>query len=139
MYRFLDRPAACLPEAYRFLLDAMRRWTQAARGGRCPCRALLQGFVRRGVPDALGDFGIVMATLDADAPAVLRFGLPGATVVTDDEARLLALFAGALEGAAGLTRIAAAAGGEGAAARLAIAAERVALHLARTIIVEEDE
>ena len=140
MYRFLDRTAATLPDRYRFLLDAMRLWTQAARAGRCPCRALLQGFVRHGVPDALRDFGAVMATLDAHAPAVLRFGLPGAARVTDDEARLLAMFAAALDGTpAPVRRVAASVGGEPAAARLAIAAERVALHLAGTIITEKDE
>ena len=140
MYRFLDRPVEQLAEHNRFLVAAIRQWTLAARQGRCACRALANGFARRGVPGALVHFACAMATLDADALTILVFGEPGACVVADDEARLLALFACALEGdAPRALRIADQLVPPAAVQRLATAVGMVALHLANTTIEDLDQ
>lgn len=140
MYRFLDRPMAELDEPDRFLVAAFRIWTDAARGGRCPCAALLRGFATRGVMAALGDFSIAMAALDQQALTWLRFGRIGAPDTSEDEARVLALFAAARCGAAErVRRIAATLVADDAAATLAIAAEWVTHHFATPTILENDE
>jgi hypothetical protein len=136
VYQFLDRPIALLPEPHAFLLSAMRIWVASARGGRCPCRTLLQGFVRRGVPDMLPDFGIAMAALDRDGLSRLSFAPDGATV-GEGEARALALFDAALAGGA-VRRIAAVLVAEDAVSALTLAAERVALRLCDGVFVERD-
>ena len=93
MYAYLDRHVRDLDERDLFVLSAMRGWVAAARGGRCVCHALSRGFEARAVPEVLGDFVSAMATLDHNALARLRFAPVAWPKVTDDEARLLALFA----------------------------------------------
>lgn len=140
MYRFIDRPVATLHEHHRFLLGAVRQWTMAARAGRCRCRRLSFAFAHRGVAAALPHFDIAMATLDREAGVLLRFGALDSAATTDDEARVLALFDAALAGeAARARRIAAALVDTKAATQLTTAAGLVAMHLAQTIITEEDE
>lgn len=140
MYRYLDRPVWDVPEPHRFLLAAMRLWVQQARAGRCPCRALADGFAARGIAPALRDFAMAMATLDGDATSTIRFADRGCPVVRDDEARLLALYDAALAGLPDrVRRIAATFVADDAAGRLATAVEWVALHLSDGTFVERDQ
>lgn len=143
MYRFLDRLPPNLDEHFHFLTGAMRQWTAAARGGRCPCAALAPGFGWRGVMAALLDFTKLMALLDSHALRWLRFGMPGAEHVTAAEATLLAMFAAGLEGDEGaVRRIAATLVAETAAAdvveRIATAAEWVALRFVQAPLTQRD-
>lgn len=131
MYRYLDRQVATLDEQDRFLIAAMRNWVGAAQTGRCDCRQLQHAFRARGMEDALQDFGILMATLNHEGVARLRFGARCEAGVTDDEARLLSLFATANTGP--LTRlkhVAATLVAEPAIARLAQAVDYVSTALA---------
>ena len=140
MYEFLDRRLNDLSGPHGFILSAMRLWVRVAREGQCGCRALTQGFVRAGVPEALPDFGMAMMTLDHDAMEHLRFGGPASRCpVTDDEARLLALFDAALAGVpARVRRLAAALVSADAVARLTTSIELVALRLSDGIFMERD-
>lgn len=131
MYRYLDRNVATLEEADGFLISAMRSWVGATQTGRCDCRQLHNAFRGRGMEDALQDFGILMATLNHEGLGRLRFGARCEARVTDDEARLLSLFAAANAGP--LTRlkhVAATLVAEQAIARLAQAADYVSTALA---------
>lgn len=140
MYRFIDRPVMALDGHHRFLVAAVRQWTQAARSGRCGCRALMAGFAGWGVMPALSDFGIAMLTLDRDAQRMLRFGAVGAPAVSEDEARVLALFAAAIDGErAQVGRIAAGLVSDDSVQRLVTAVEWVALRLVQGVIAEEGE
>lgn len=139
MYRFLDRPVEQLDEHHRFLVAALRRWTFAARQCRCACHALSGGFARRGVAAALPHFAILMATLDHEASMTLRFGDLDAPEVSDDEARLLALFASAIAGdAATALRQAEQLVETNAVQRVTTAAGMVAYHFAATPLAERD-
>ncbi|MBW4329261.1 hypothetical protein KY084_00015 [Stakelama sp. CBK3Z-3] len=93
MYAYLDRRVSDLAEADRFMLSAMRQWVGAARSGRCLCATLSAGFDARGVKDVLNDFGSAMAMLDRSGITRFRFAPACCRRVTDDEARLLTLFA----------------------------------------------
>ncbi len=92
MYRYLDRAIGQLAARERFLLASVRAWVAAARDGRCICSALHHGFRHHGAADALRHFSLAMAALDSEAIAPLRFGSLDFGLVTDDEARILALF-----------------------------------------------
>lgn len=133
MYRYLDRPVPSLDDRERFLLTAMRGWVHAFRAGRCNCQRLQRSFEQRGIPDALSDFGMLMATLNREGLEKLQFGNPCAAIVTSDEARLLSLFdiadAGPL---VRLKRVAATLVIDNAVGRLAQAADYVATALATT-------
>lgn len=131
MYRYLDRTIATLEEQDRFLVAAMRNWVGAVQTGRCDCRQLQHAFRTRGMEDALQDFGILMATLNHEGVGRLHFGTRCEARVTDDEARLLSLFAVAQAGP--LTRlkhVAATLVAEQAIARLAQAVDYVSTALA---------
>jgi len=131
MYRYLDRAIRRLGEPEQFLLIAMRTWVGAARAGRCCCQALQAGFARRGIAEALPDFNMLMATLDQDGFGHIRFGAAGSARVTDDEARMLALFEVAREGPiARLKRVAAGLVAEDAVGTLAQATDFVATAMA---------
>ena len=139
MYAFLDRQVWQIEEPHRFLLAAMRNWVSAARGGRCPCAAVAEGFVQRGVPLATRDFLMAMAALDRDGLGALRFGARGCACVSEDEARILGLFEAAMAGVPDRTRrIAATLVAEDAAGTLATAAEWVGVHLGGGTFVERD-
>ena len=139
MYQFLDRKVWQLDEHHRFLLAAMRLWVESARGGRCACTALADGFAARGVGAAIRDFGMATVSLDRDGIDTLRFAPRGAEAAGEDEARLLALFDAGLAGdAPRLRRIAATLVTDEAVARLATAVEWVALHLTNGVIEERD-
>ncbi len=139
MYRYLDRGVTELGEPQRFLLAAMRTWVESARGGRCACATLAAGFVHRGIGPAVRDFGIAMAALDRDARGKLRFGCRHAIVVSEDEARLLALFDAGLAGQPDrVRRIAASLVRDDAAATLSTAVEWIAIHLSDGTFMEHD-
>lgn len=133
MYRYLDRPVPSLDDRERFLLGAMRSWVSAVRTGRCDCQQMQRAFQARGIPDAISDFGMLMATLNREGLDKLHFGSPCAAIVTSDEARLLALFDVADAGPLlRLKRVAATLVVDDAVARLAQAADYVAMALATT-------
>ena len=119
MYAYLDRAVGELAEPDIFIVSALRGWVTAARSGRCACAALQHGFRLRGVTEAVRSFAVAMATIDADAIDLLRFAPVCAPHITDDEARLLALFAaGRGETSADLRRLAATMVTEDAVAQL---------------------
>ncbi len=97
MYRYLDRTLESLDRRDRLLVAAMRYWVRFMTAGRCPRGAVAPAFRNWGIEDALPDFSMAMAALNIDAQAVLRFAPVCFGRVADDEARLLALFASALE------------------------------------------
>ncbi|WP_156347862.1 hypothetical protein [Sphingomonas sp. Leaf231] len=143
MYRFLDRLPQNLDEHFHFMIGAMRQWTAAARGGRCPCGAVVVGFSWRGVTAALPDFNEMMALLDTKAARWLRFGMPGAEHVTADEAALLSMFAAALGGEVlAVRRIAATLLADHEASdageRMAKAAEWMALRFVQAPLTQRD-
>ena len=140
MYRYLDQDTTRLDEPHKFVVAAMRRWVEAARAGRCACASLRPAFARQDATSAMGDFGIAMSTLDREGLAPLRFGGRATSRVTDDEARLLALFEAARAGTSPvrLRRIAATLVADAAADRLAMAMQFVAAHLDSGVIVERD-
>jgi hypothetical protein len=76
----------------------------AARSGRCLCSALSYAFRHHGLEYALADFSTVMAALDSAAIGHLRFGSLDLERLTDDEARILALFGTARAGSLGQLR-----------------------------------
>ena len=138
MYQFLDRQVTALAEPHRFIIVAMRAWVTAARSGACPCAALSEGFAERGVTGALRDFTIAMTTLDHHGTAVFHFGPIACRCVSDDEARLLALFdAAANGGAVQVHRIAAALVKPGATRALATAVDWVMTRLQETPFAQE--
>lgn len=93
MYAYLDRPVRDLAETDLFLVSAMRGWVAAARSGRCACGALRRGFEARAVADALTNFATAMALVDRHGIGMFRLAPVAGCCVTDDEARLLSLFA----------------------------------------------
>jgi hypothetical protein len=92
MYRFLDRRRDGLARRDLFLLGAMRAWAGAAQRGCCPLDGLTERFDAVGAADAAADFAIAMAALHCDGVVPLGFAFAGYDGITDDEARLLALF-----------------------------------------------
>ncbi|WP_443970259.1 hypothetical protein [Sphingobium sp. CR28] len=133
MYTYLDRPLGALTAKERFLLASMRAWVGAARGGGCLCEALVHAFRHNGMGPALDDFCLIMATLDSAAIGHLRFGSLDLARVTDDEARILALFEVARAGPLDrLRRVSAGLVQEDAVASLAQAVDFVAIAMADT-------
>ena len=127
MYRYVDRAIGQLTAHERFLLASVRAWVAAARHRHCICAALEHGFRRHGAACALDDFTRAMAVLDSEAIAPLRFGSLDFARVTDDEARILALFDVARAGPMDrLRRVSANLVDDAAAPRLARAVDVVA-------------
>ncbi|MEI9926924.1 MAG: hypothetical protein WDN44_03445 [Sphingomonas sp.] len=92
MYRYLDRTLSQLEPPAMFLVGAMRDWVWSVGHERCPCRALIARFAAAGLGGTAFEFGTAMAILNRGALDMLRFGPPGYARISDDEARLLALF-----------------------------------------------
>lgn len=139
IYAYLDAPGASLPDRQRALLTAMRAWVAAARSGRCACGEVRAALADVEAGEGARDLGIAMATLDRDALARLRFGDRSASLVTDDEGRLLALFDAARAGQGErVRRMAASLVSEAAVPRLVAAARYVAAHLACGVDLERD-
>jgi hypothetical protein len=98
MYQFLDRKLDELGAPDAFLIGAMRMWVSWVQAGRCPCRMTSTHFTRAGLENIAGDFSMAMFTLNGDGLQQLHFAHPGCPKVRDDEARLLALFKGGVDG-----------------------------------------
>ncbi|MFT3977648.1 MAG: hypothetical protein QM688_11115 [Sphingomonas bacterium] len=98
VYAYLDRPLRSLAGNDLFLLSAMRGFVAAAHARRCVCQVLSVGFEARAIPEALPDFVTLMALLNRSGTTPLRFAPLVWPKVTDDEARVLALFALARQG-----------------------------------------
>lgn len=92
MYAFVDRPVESLANGGRFLLWAMRGWTQAAGAGDCPPRALRRGFAGMHALTALPDFHVAMALFAHDARDTLVLAPVSCRTIAEDEAILLGLW-----------------------------------------------
>lgn len=133
MYRFLDRHVADLDPSHRFLLTAMRLWTNVAANP----EAVARTFSAAGATETLCDFGIAMTTLERDSSWMLRLAPAGHGRVQEDEARLLALFDAGLAGRpVDVRRLAASLVSDDAAPRLATAVELIALRITDGVFVE---
>ena len=131
MYRFLDRPVAGLDPVDRLLIWAMRSWVAAIGAGRCPCSTLGPAFAGWRLQGLLPDFNTAMMVLNNDGQGPLHFGPVACGRVGDDEAVLLALFAGGLAGTDGqLRRIATQLAQPSAVSTLVTAVDRIAATLA---------
>ncbi|MEH6757844.1 MAG: hypothetical protein V7676_10045 [Parasphingorhabdus sp.] len=91
MYQFVDRPVPSLDYASRFFIWAMRGWVSASSLGRCPCGTLGPVFLKWQMMDALPDFTMAMAHLNASATQQLVFGQPCCGQVHEIEAVLLTI------------------------------------------------
>ena len=92
MYAFVDRPVESLCNSGRFLLWAMRGWTQAAERGLCPPRLLYRGFAAVDAQGALPDFHVAMALLGSDAAETLFLAPMPCPQISEHEAILLGLW-----------------------------------------------
>lgn len=128
MYQFLDRKLDELDAPAAFLVGAMRLWVTSVQHGRCPCRMTAAHFAKAGLGDVADDFGMAMFTLNGEGLQHLNFAHPGCPNVRDDEARLLALFAGDTQSV--LEQIAALLVDEAAVPRLVQAVSILAAHVA---------
>lgn len=94
MYEFVDRHPAALGSTSRFLLWAMRGWTQARANQACAPMTLYRGFSSAGATAALSDFHIAMILLNGDALERLTLAPMSCGRICEDEAVLLALWQG---------------------------------------------
>ena len=97
MYEFLDQRVDRLSQGSRFILWAMRNWTNAVAEGQCPPRALAPSFAGMGALDALSGVHVAMAFLNGSATQKLAV-LPNACRrIGDDEAILLTLWTDSID------------------------------------------
>lgn len=82
MYAYIDQPVDRLCNGGRFLLWAMRGWTQA----------LSPGFRSAGALAALPHFHLAMAWLNRGAHEPVAFAPMGCVIIAEDEAILLGLW-----------------------------------------------
>lgn len=125
LYDYLDRRVADLAADDVFTLSAVRTWVFAVRHGRCAQAMLRSGFASRRVADALLAFLCAMTLLDQHGHGTMRFAEVCHPGVSDDEARVLNLFAAARTADPGLIRIAASLVSDDMAMQLAGAARKV--------------
>ena len=92
MYALVDRPVESLTNSGRFLLWAMRGWTQAATRGVCPPQALRRGFAETGALAALPDFHVAMALIATGAAAPIELAPMPCVQISEHEAILLGLW-----------------------------------------------
>lgn len=92
MYGFVDRPVTSLCNGGRFLLWAMRSWTQAFHRGHCPPHAIARGFGGMGALVAVQDFHIAMALLNRDGLETISVAPLEHSLIMEHEAVLLALW-----------------------------------------------
>lgn len=91
MYDFIDRPIGVLDEGDRFLVWAMRGWTQSMAERRCPPSVLATAFDRSQLSDALPHFHLGMSVLNRDGKERMGFGAICCPQVSEAEAVILAL------------------------------------------------
>lgn len=92
MYALIDRPVTQLDNASRFLLWAMRGWTDCVARRRCPPGALGPAFAKMGALEALPHFHIFMVGLNKNALETLELAPMDCPIVGEHEAILLALW-----------------------------------------------
>ncbi len=125
LYHYLDRRVGDLADDDVFTLSAIRAWVFATRNGRCVQVMLRSGFTARRVGDALLAFMCAMTLIDRHGYGTMRFASARHPLVSDDEARVLSLFAVARGDDPVLIRIASSLVGEDMAVQLAGAATRI--------------
>jgi hypothetical protein len=91
MYQFVDQPVEHLGNGSRFVLWAMRGWTNALRRERCPRATIGGAFVNMDAGPALPDFHALMVCLHRAGP-VLRMAPLACKRIGEGEAVLLALW-----------------------------------------------
>lgn len=92
MYEIIDRPVEVLCNAGRFLLWAMRGWTQAVERGTCPPLALGRGFASVRALPILPDFHIAMALLNQHGRTRIALAPMACCHILEDEAILLGVW-----------------------------------------------
>jgi hypothetical protein len=92
MYDLIDRPVKALGNGGRFVLWAMRGWTQAVHRGICPSLALRNGFAGVRAQRLLPDFHVTMALLNRHGRAPIEFAPLSCERIIDHEAVLLVLW-----------------------------------------------
>lgn len=92
MYAFVDRPVIHLCDGGRFLLWAMRAWSQAATSRTCPPKALRRGFACMGLLEMLPDIHLAMALLHQDQSNPFGMAPIGCRHIAEDEAVMLSLW-----------------------------------------------
>ncbi len=115
-----------------FVLSAVRTWVFAVRNTRCPQAMLRSGFAARCAGDALLPFLCSMTLIDRYGYGTMRFAEIHYPNVSDDEARILALFSAARVCDPGLIRITTSLVSDDMALQLAGAAGKVAAAMAPT-------
>ncbi len=93
MYDFVDRPVGRLCGGSRFVLWAMRAWTDALEHESCPPGSLATPFLRNGAIDALPSFHRVMLAVNRGARDTVMLGPVGCARIGESEAILLAAWA----------------------------------------------
>lgn len=91
MYQFVDQPVERLDDGSRFVLWAMRAWTNALRRECCPRATIGGAFVNMGVSAALSDFHASMTRLRRAEP-MLAVSPLACKRIGEGEAVLLALW-----------------------------------------------
>lgn len=94
MYDFIDRHPNRLGNAGRFMLWAMRGWSQATARKTCPPVALHRGFAHAGAVAALTDFHLSMLLINRDGLDKFEMSPMSSCRIAEDEALLLALWRG---------------------------------------------
>ena len=125
LYDYLDRRVPDLADDDVFTLSAVRTWVFAARSERCAQAMLRSGFTACHVENALLAFLCAMTLLDLHGYGKMRFASVRHPGVSDDEARVLNLFAAARIDDTALIRIAASLVSDDMAMQLAGAAAKV--------------
>ncbi|WP_139198128.1 hypothetical protein [Sphingomonas gellani] len=95
LYDYLDRRVSELDDDDIFVLSAVRTWVFAARNGFCVQARLRSGFTKRHIAETLLPFLCAMALLDRHGYGTMRFAEVCYPNLSDDEARVLNLFAAA--------------------------------------------
>lgn len=91
MYQFVDQPVERLGNGSRFVLWAMRAWSNATRRHQCPRARVADAFVNMGVGAALPDFHTAMVRLRPAVPA-LHVAPLACMHIDEGEAVLLSLW-----------------------------------------------
>jgi len=92
MYAYVDQPVERLCMGGRFLLWAMRGWSQAVESGRCPPIALSAGFSAVGGLAAMRDFHMAMTLFNQDALGQISVAPMECPYIVEDEAIVLGMW-----------------------------------------------
>lgn len=92
MYAYVDQPVERLCMGGRFLLWAMRGWSQSVALGRCPPVALSAGFSAVGALLAMRDFHMVMTMFNQDSLGRISVAPMECSRIIEDEAIVLGMW-----------------------------------------------